>query len=64
MKDLARLLMTAGVVLFAAGGVLALFGRLPGDLVLGRGSFRIYLPLGTCLLLSVLLSALAWFLRR
>lgn len=39
-------------------------GRLPGDILIERGSVRLYLPLGSCLLLSVLLSLLLWLLRR
>ena len=31
-------------------------GRLPGDFVIGHGSFRLYLPLATSLLISVVLS--------
>ncbi len=62
--DVARLLMTVGVLIFAAGAVFAVAGRLPGDLVIGRGSLRLYLPLATCLLISAIVSALAWLLRR
>ncbi|HUK08476.1 MAG TPA: DUF2905 domain-containing protein [Stellaceae bacterium] len=39
-------------------------GRLPGDFVLGRGNFRLYVPLATSLLLSILLSLVLWLLRR
>jgi len=64
MKDLARWLMTIGGFTFVVGVVLAVFGRLPGDLVIARGGLRVYLPLGTCLLLSIAFSFLAWLLRR
>ncbi|MDH4274643.1 MAG: DUF2905 domain-containing protein [Gammaproteobacteria bacterium] len=39
-------------------------GRLPGDIVIERGSFRFYLPLMTSILLSLLLSFLIWLFRR
>lgn len=39
-------------------------GRLPGDIVIERGSFRLYIPLATSVLLSLVLSFLLWFLRR
>jgi len=39
-------------------------GRLPGDIVVERGSFRLYIPLATSVLLSLALSFLLWFLRR
>ena len=39
-------------------------GRLPGDIVIDRDNFRVYFPLTTMILVSVLLSALIWLLRR
>ena len=39
-------------------------GRLPGDIVINRENFRFYFPLTTMILVSVLLSALIWLLRR
>ena len=39
-------------------------GRLPGDIVIERENFRIYFPLGTMVLASLLLSAILWLLRR
>jgi len=50
------------------GGLLNLFGRLPGDFSFKRENFSLYIPLGTSLLLSVLLSLvfylLSWMFRR
>jgi hypothetical protein len=39
-------------------------GRLPGDLFIEREGFSFYLPLTTCLIISILLSLLLGFLRR
>lgn len=70
MTGLSRALMLFGAAIFALGALLALsgklpwLGRLPGDIVIERGDFRFYFPLATCLLLSLLLSALFWFFRR
>jgi len=64
-----RWLIAIGLVLVAVGflwpwlGKLDL-GRLPGDIVINRGSFRFYFPLVTCLLLNVLGSLLLWLFRR
>jgi len=50
------------------GSVLSLFGRLPGDISFKRDNFSLYVPLGTSLVLSILLSLvfylLSWMLRR
>jgi len=71
--NLGRLLLGAGALLLAVGALLVLaerlpgflrLGRLPGDLSFGKGSFRVYFPLATSLLLSVVLSLLLWVLRR
>ncbi len=39
-------------------------GRLPGDLVFGKGRNKIYLPLTTSLLLSAVLILVLWIIRR
>jgi hypothetical protein len=39
-------------------------GRLPGDLVIERDNFRLYIPIVTSLLISLLLSQVLWFLNR
>jgi hypothetical protein len=70
MGDLGRMLMIAGGVLlflgalFSLGGRVPWLGRLPGDIVIERESFRLYFPVATSILLSLLLSLVAWLLRR
>lgn len=39
-------------------------GRLPGDIVIERENFRLYIPIATMLLLSVLLSLVLWIIRK
>ncbi len=39
-------------------------GHLPGDIVIEREHFRLYLPVTTSILVSALLSLLLWLLRR
>lgn len=38
--------------------------RLPGDIVIERPGFRLFFPITTMLLISALVSLLAWLLRR
>ncbi len=62
-----KLLVLAGLVLVAIGGLIMVgipFGRLPGDFVIRRGTFSLYLPLGTSVVLSVLVTLVLAFLRR
>lgn len=62
MNEIGRVLMIAGAGLFlvglliAVGGRFVWFGNLPGDIVIKRGNFTIYAPIGTMILLSILLT--------
>jgi uncharacterized protein HemY len=66
---MARWLIILGVVLIVAGllwpwlSKLGL-GRLPGDIVIERDNFRVYIPLTTSIVISVVLSLLLWLLNR
>ena len=78
MPDLGTLgiwLIVAGLALALIGGGLWLaaraglpLGRLPGDIRIERPGLSVYFPLASCLLVSLLLTALvnvvAWLLRR
>ena len=72
---LARFLIGLGLFLTVFGGFLLLFGgsrlfgpggigRLPGDILIRRGSFALYIPITTMLLVSLVLTLLARLLRR
>jgi hypothetical protein len=39
-------------------------GRLPGDIVVNRPGLKIYIPVTSMILLSMVLSILAWFFRK
>jgi len=61
-----KLLIGAGVVLILVGlawliGERFGLGRLPGDIVIERGNFRLYFPIATSLIVSVVLSLALWF---
>lgn len=60
---LGMLLVGAGLLL-SLGGNLPWLGKLPGDIRIERENFSFYFPLGTCLVISVLLSLLFWLFRR
>ena len=66
-----RLLVTAGLVLVAAGLLFMLgdklpvrLGRLPGDITVHGKNSTFYFPLATCLLLSLLFSLVMWLFRK
>ncbi|ATQ69006.1 DUF2905 domain-containing protein [Methylosinus trichosporium OB3b] len=39
-------------------------GRLPGDIMVEHGDFRLYIPITTSLIVSVALSVVFWFFNR
>ena len=39
-------------------------GRLPGDIVIERENVTLYIPLATCLMLSLVLSLIFWVANR
>ena len=66
---MSRTLIIFGLLLVATGLLWPFLsklglGRLPGDIVVERENFTFYLPLGTCLLISVVLSLIFWLLGR
>jgi hypothetical protein len=64
-----RLLIILGTVILLIGVLwpwlrrLPLF-RLPGDIVIDRPGFKFFFPITTMLLLSAVISLLAWLFRR
>lgn len=71
MPGLARLLILLGLLLLLAGAVVYLlsflgisFGHLPGDFAWRRKNVSVYFPLGTCIVISVLLTLILYLLSR
>ena len=62
-----RVLVLVGLGIAGVGVLIMLglpLGRLPGDVVLRRGNFAVYVPISTCIVLSLLLTLLLTLLRR
>ncbi|MCC7498044.1 MAG: DUF2905 domain-containing protein [Bryobacterales bacterium] len=69
--NLGRTLILVGLLVVAAGVLVILtnrlpfrLGQLPGDIVIRGKNSTIYLPLATCLVLSVIFSFVLWFFSR
>ena len=63
MLVLGAILVAAGLVLTFAGRI-PLLGRLPGDIVVERGSLTCAVPIATSILLSLLLTLILNVLAR
>ena len=70
LSGLGRTLVVVGLLLAAVGFLLAAvgkapwIGRLPGDIYIKREKFSFYFPLGTSILVSVVLTILFYFFGR
>ncbi len=51
-------------VFLAFGSRIPWLGRLPGDIHVEREGFSLHFPLMTCILLSLLISAVLWWVGR
>lgn len=70
IHEIGKLIVLFGVVLIVIGlllllvGKLPLIGRLPGDIIIEKKNFTFYFPLGTSILLSIILSLIFYLLSR
>jgi len=64
-----RILIISGIVILVIGllwpwlGKIPL-GRLPGDIVIDRPGLKVYIPITTMILISVVISILLWIFRK
>ncbi|HLN55798.1 MAG TPA: DUF2905 domain-containing protein [Bacteroidales bacterium] len=58
------ILVVTGIIIYFAGDRLNWIGRLPGDIRIEKENTRIYFPITTMILLSVLLSLIMWIIRK
>lgn len=56
-------LLLLGAIL-SLGGRVPWLGRLPGDIVIERDNFRLYFPITTSILISIILSLVVAAFRR
>jgi hypothetical protein len=70
MGDLPKTLIIFGAVLVILGVVFLLvqkvpfLGKLPGDIVIRRENFTVYFPLGTSILISIILSLILFLIGK
>jgi hypothetical protein len=70
MGELGKSIVTVGIVLIIVGILMTMagkipgVGKLPGDIFIKKENFSFYFPLTTCILLSIILSAVMYFLGK
>ena len=64
-----KLLIALGLALLLAGLLYPYLsrlplGRLPGDIFISRPNFKLYFPITTMVLISLVLSLILWLLKK
>ena len=70
MSDLGKSIILTGIIFILVGifvtiaGKVPGFGKFPGDIFIKKENFSFYFPLTTCILLSIILSVVMYFLCK
>ena len=67
-QQIGKWLIAAGIFIALLGGLIILLGktglfRLPGDLEFGSRNWRIYIPIASCVILSIILTLILWLIN-
>jgi hypothetical protein len=67
-QQVGKWIIAMGITIVLAGGLVMILGRaglfkLPGDLVLGSKNWRIYLPIASCIIISIVLTVILWLIN-
>lgn len=58
------LILIAGLIIWLLGDKLRFLGHLPGDISIERENYRIYIPVTTMILVSIVLTLVSWIIQR
>jgi len=66
-QQMGKWLIGAGIFIAVVGVLVMLLGRvglfkLPGDLEFGSKSWRIHIPIASCVLISIILTLILWLI--
>ena len=67
-QQIGKWLISAGIIIALLGGLVMILGRaglfkLPGDLEFGSKNWRIYFPIASCILISIVLTVVLWLIN-
>ena len=68
-QQIGKCLIAAGIFIAVLGVLVMLLGRvglfkLPGDLEFGSKNWRIYIPIASCVLISIILTGILWLIKH
>ena len=66
-QQFGKWLILAGIVIALLGGLVMLLGRLglfrlPGDLQFAGKSWKVYIPIASCIIISIILTLILWLI--
>ncbi|MDY6823232.1 MAG: DUF2905 domain-containing protein [Thermodesulfobacteriota bacterium] len=64
-----KILISTGVIVLLAGLLWPVLdkiplGRLPGDIIIDRPDLKVYIPITTMIVVSIVVSLIMWFFRK
>ena len=67
-QQLGKLMILTGIIIALLGGLIMISGRtglfkLPGDFEFGSRNWRIYLPMASCIVISIVLTVILWLIN-
>ena len=70
MMKMGKFLIISGVILIVVGIIITLWpknsfmGKLPGDIVIEKENFRLYIPITTSIIISIILTIFLFTISR
>jgi hypothetical protein len=66
-QQIGKWLILMGITIVLVGGLVMILGRiglfkLPGDLEFGGRNWRFYLPIASCIIISIVLTVILWLI--
>ncbi len=66
-QQIGKWLIAAGIAIVVLGALVMVLGRaglfkLPGDLEFGSKNWRIYFPIASCIIISIVLTIILWLI--
>lgn len=66
-QQIGKMLVFAGIIIALLGAVVLVLGRiglfkLPGDFEFGSKSWRVYIPIASCIIISIVLTVILWLI--
>jgi hypothetical protein len=67
-QQIGKWLISAGIIIALIGALVMLLGRiglfkLPGDLEFGSKNWRLFLPIASCIVISIVLTIILWLVN-